>query len=139
MSALVDHEWSNIMQDAAGHRFSSESSESSGAWEALSPATEKFRARAGYPEQHPINERTGEMRRYLRTAETDFRASDGLVSGDWPERASGELLHKIQVAQGASKRRADARTPARPVIDATEDHLDEMADRMLVEFGRAVS
>ena len=139
MVDFLDREWSRIMQDAAMRRFSSESSETEGAWAELRDSTNKFRERQGFPREHPINERTGELRRYLDTATIDYRSSDGFVSAQWPERASGELLHKLQVAQGASRRRDDATTPARPVLDATEEHLDELAVLMLRDFARAVA
>jgi hypothetical protein len=138
MVDFLDAEWSQIMQTAARRRFTNEASESDGAWAQLRPATNKFRVRQGFPPEHPINQRTGEMRRYLDTATIDYRASDGLVTATWPEKASGELLHKLQVAQGASSRRGDQNTPARPVLDATEDNLDELATRLLRDFGRAV-
>jgi hypothetical protein len=51
-------EW---LQDRADRRFDDEGDDASGIWPDLSYGTQQIRGALGFPREHPINVRTGEL------------------------------------------------------------------------------
>lgn len=138
---FIADDFEDIMQEGAARRFDTESSEDNGAWEQLRVATQIFRARAGFPPAHPINERTGEMKHYLtsQTGTVTLRSGVDSMSGDWPSKPSGELLEKLSTAaSGKRGQNGFADTPAREVVWATEGQLDDLAERFADDMERFV-
>lgn len=108
-------------------RFASEGDDASGKWAALHAATQGFRARDGYPPDHPINVRTGRLRDFAINTHT-IQATPGGVTLTKPALGADWLTElKLTHAQrGGTTRRGNA-FPARPV--AVVSTTDSMALR----------
>ncbi len=106
----------------AQNRFTSEGDGASGKWAALRPATEDIREFLGYPRAHPINKRSGELRKFIGQSKGSAVTMPDGAAMIWPELSrSGDIEDKLEVAQRGSPRGANpwflnARTPARPVV-----------------------
>jgi hypothetical protein len=102
-------------QKRTDSRFNSESW-SGGKWAELTPMTQRFREYQGFPPEHPINVRTGELRDWLGTDEGDRRRTGGMAELTWPGSSPSSLTEmKLETAQTGAR----ART-ARPVVEVTE-------------------
>lgn len=120
-------------------RFVSEGDDASGKWQQLAFNTGRIRRAKGYPAWHPINRRSGALRRHV-TQDYRIRPANGATL-DMPGSPGGrEMASKIKVAQrggyptsGKSARRGPSRpAPPRPVLavndrDATHVTIDLMA------------
>lgn len=94
-------------------RFAAEGDDATGGWAPLAqPATGDYRERGGYGREHPINVRTGELRRWMETEGIVTTASEtaAVLSLPGPQPSQVGAL-KFQHAQlgGDSY-------PARPVL-----------------------
>lgn len=104
----------------AKERFQNEGDEMVGSWLPLASATVTIREASGFPGEHPINVRTGELEDYI----TGGAANPALpIPGvgaalDFPGRpATGELKRKVETAQQGKPASAGMRaTPPRPVL-----------------------
>lgn len=93
-------------------RFNSEGDDAVGKWAPLAPATQKIRASRGYGAAHPINVRTGELRRFVEGASNRLISEDptgAMLSR--PSRASGRVREKLAGAQ-----QGEFPAPPRPVL-----------------------
>lgn len=112
----------DYLKDRALKRFDTEGDRASGKWEDLRPATNDIREHLGYPRAHPINERTGDLRNFIKssTGDTAFVGAQ-TVRLSWPDvpPAQGGLSQKFETAQVGKK---SPGTPPRPVaaIDAID-------------------
>ena len=108
-------------------RFAWEGDAASGEWPRLSEATENIRAHAGFSPDGPINERTGQLLRYV----TEHYDSQQLGLGaemQIPGSATGEMERKIRHAQagaapGENPMFPGSSTPARPVLAVNEEDV----------------
>lgn len=108
-------------------RFAYEGDAASGDWERLTDATQNIRSHAGYPADGPINERSGDLLRFLTQNLDVTQLPDGAVM-QIPGDASGEMERKIRHAQvgakvGENPLFPNSSTPARPVLAVDEDDL----------------
>jgi hypothetical protein len=108
-------------------RFAWEGDAASGDWDRLTDATQNIRQHAGFPPDGPINERTGDMLRYLTQHLDVTQLMDGAVM-QIPGDASGEMERKIRHAQvgakiGENPLFPNSSTPARPVLAIDEDDV----------------
>ena len=130
LGPLTRELFGDIMSEAVQQRFATESNRGE-AWEPLTAATIARRLARGFPGAHPINVRTGQMRSFLiHSTPRPQAASDG-VEYIWPESSGGELYMKMLRSTGA-----DSRTPARPVIDADQTHVNDFIGQAMADFER---
>jgi hypothetical protein len=119
------HDWlmtrvDPMIRARAKARFMNEGDDVSGPWEALSPATVRIRQEKGFPGEHPINKRTGELERYITgrgTVTTTGDVADLFAPGGNPQ---GELVKKIETAQAG---RQTPYTNPRKVLGINEADL----------------
>jgi hypothetical protein len=108
-----------FLQMRADRRFAIEGDEVSGRWLPLKRATTLMRLRQGYPPQHPINVRSGQMKTWITSADGNVRAQHGMADLTWPGNPpGGTMLKKIQTAQMGQ---AYPSTAPRPVIGVGDD------------------
>jgi hypothetical protein len=103
-------------------RFASEGDDMSGKWHPLAVATQQIRAYYGHPPDHPINVRSGDLRSFLISEDSDIKMWGGGASLIHPPQGSASpmMAKKIATAQGGS---SFPPTPARPVIGVDENDL----------------
>ena len=104
-------------------RFRNEGDDVSGAWAPLKPYTVQQRESAGFPGEHPINHRTGEMERYIAQGSRTFMVAATQATMRMPGRGNASFNQKLKVAQQGA---AYPRTVARPVIGMNERDLAVM-------------
>lgn len=104
-------------------RFRNEGDDVSGAWAPLKPYTVEQRESAGFPGEHPINHRTGEMERYIAQGSRTFMLGAQQATMRMPGRGNATFNKKLAVAQRGA---AFPRTVARPVIGMNERDLGVM-------------
>ena len=105
----------------ARQRFRDEGDDVTGKWAPLQEATWNWRMNDGYPPEHPINKRTGELEDYVTQSPHDLHYHTiGAVLTMPGIRPSGELKDKVTTAQSG---RADPNTRPRPVIGMNERDL----------------
>lgn len=100
------------MRRRAAERFAAEGDEASGTWQPLKDATVEIREKAGFPGEHPINKRTGELEAFMTRGNIDYTIQGNAASMFFPGRTSGELAEKVKTAQRGKEKPA---TVARPV------------------------
>ena len=121
-----------ILRRRARERFATEGDSAvGGPWEALKDSTNDIREHAGFPRNHPINRRMGDLERYITNARNEFT-----VGGDWaaffmPGRwGTKKQKAAFRTAQGGSPaghympkgwglkgtKPSPSATPARPVV-----------------------
>ena len=110
------------LQGRAQDRFAGEGDDVVGKWAPLEPATNTLRRAAGFPEEHPINRRTGELERYIVGGGWDVTASTTLSVLTYPggPEPSGTLGDKMRTAQQGA---ATPPTVPRPVVGVNEADL----------------
>jgi len=107
------------IRSRAGARFNSEGDDVSGEWAPLSSATVRIRESLGFPGEHPINRRTGELEDFITQHRSLVVAIGGGASLVAPgSQPTGELRDKLERAQ-----QGDDRAPARPVLGMNEQDL----------------
>lgn len=111
-------------------RFNSEGDDVSGAWHPLEQATQQIRAAYGYPPDHPINMRTGKMRTFLTTTQSDVKMTGmGAELTHPPLTADAVMNKKIATAQMGSP---SPSTPARPVVGLNDNDLLFITSELVV-------
>lgn len=116
------------LQEITGINFAHETSRDGQAWEPLHDATNAIREQDGYSPEHPINERTGELREWLTNSHGDVAPGLDGAELTWPSEGDPDAERKLQVAQQGSKRGENPLFPSsatnpRPVIGAGEVDL----------------
>jgi hypothetical protein len=114
------------LQARAATRFGGEGDSASGRWKPLSELTNEWRALQGYPEEHPINERSGAFRQWLTHEADGTFMPMGMSAGTyyWPGvhlPYDDYITAKLKVSQvgskpGENKLFPGSSTPARPVV-----------------------
>ncbi len=120
------------LQERLEHRFGEEGDDASGAWDDLSLTTRRIRHEEGFPAAHPINVRTGSLRRWLVGAEEKVvpRGSSGdgasmtFPGDDPPDTQTKKKLKVAQRGEAHNAMFAGAYTPARPVLAVNEVDLE---------------
>lgn len=115
----------DILRDRAEMRFANEGDDVSGKWAELKPFTVGARRRAGFPGEHPINERTGALKDWITGDEGDAelvgaQSARLTFPGDTPA-GNLQLDTKLRVAQ---RGQADPATVPRPVLGVNRVDLE---------------
>jgi hypothetical protein len=115
------------MQDQIIGRFAIEGDKDSGPWDPLAPTTERIRDNLGFPPDHPINERTGELLRFV-LYNRDFSSGSDWASMDIPgDPDSAQLEAKLRHAQMGAEDNVlfpGSYTPPRPVLAVGPDDME---------------
>jgi hypothetical protein len=132
MAAFMGNVVDPYLRRRARARFASEGDDASGVWDPLQPATVMIRESEGYPGEHPINRRSGQLEEYITETPGAVSMDPAFTSLTMPGKpATGTLASKYQTAQQGSTSNPRARnpTPARPVLALdTTDFLFVMAE-----------
>jgi phage gpG-like protein len=89
-----------IMRRRISERFMSEGDSAvGGKWMELKPSTVAFREESGFPGEHPINQRTGELFQKLTNGTNAVTAIAGGAAFMLPGPVSGEMEEKLSTAQ----------------------------------------
>lgn len=122
LAAFLGSQGKEILQHRAEVRFADEGDSASGDWQQLAFPTRRIRAAKGFPPEHPINVRTGELRAFVTGNDGSVSTTGTAARLLWPGEVSGELSLKYATAQRGRNRPP---TPARPVaaIDALDLEL----------------
>lgn len=113
-------------------RFVDEGDTKSGFWEPLHDATVDIRRAMGYSGDHPINERTGELKEWV-TEEFEMMGGDDWAQMDLPGSApTARHAEKLKTAQQgrAVNPLGYGPTGPRPVLAHTEDDLASILMRL---------
>lgn len=106
------NEW---ITNRAHERFDHEGDSASGEWGGLSQATVDIREALGYGDG-PINERTGQLRRWAVSSGT-ITEEEGSIGGIWPgDDPVGQLIPKVEHARKGGISDWGNPFPARPVV-----------------------
>ncbi len=132
-----------FMRTRVAKRFANEGDEASGAWLPLADATEDIRNRQGFPGDHPINRRTGELENFMRRGVVDFamqpNASSMFFPGTPPRRS---IREKLKTAQRGRSRAQNflglGATPARPVAAVSMADMSFFMNSFSFWFGKEV-
>lgn len=108
-----------LLQDRASERFESEGADVGG-WKPLQESTIVKREKAGYV-PIKINERTGQMRAWVESANGRIVATKYAAVLEWPGTPSNRTIgKKMKVAQQGL---SDPYTPPRPVVTVDTSDL----------------
>lgn len=137
VQAFIEHRGLPLMKAQIGQTFATETSPSGAAWAALTPATQHFRRSSGYPAAHPINVRSGAMKRFLLTSHRVEGVVGGVeasIPGVEPTGLLGKKLMTAQVGSKGGKKGGGRTTPARPVLGWSP----VLADQVVTSLSRHV-
>lgn len=142
MSKFLDQEVDPYLRARAAHRFASEGDAASGKWAPLAPSTVAIRRSEGYPGEHPINRRTGDLERWITGV--DGRVTPGESGGDISYlvlpggNPYGEIGEKIMAAQTGNAP-SGKRQPRRPVLAMDNSDLQVVLLMMGNFFEKEIS
>lgn len=135
MSSVLDGPVADILSNRIEQRFASEGDEVSGPWAALKERTNAFREQQGFPTDHPINERTGNMKRWLTGhgfITIDPEGPNYSLPGD--DNAGDPFLNaKLITAQTGTNPTTGGDTP-RPVLGLGEVDAELVAEAIVEWF-----
>lgn len=118
------------LRDRLSIRFDREGDEVVGQWRQLRERTGILRARQGFPAFHPINERTGALRRFV-VSTVEVRESGKGATLTKPRRGgTAELQKKLRTAQVGGVSNSGNRFPARPVLGLGERDTEQVLNRL---------
>jgi hypothetical protein len=120
-------------------RFAMEGDDATGKWEQLAWMTQRIRAFQGFSPRHPINVRTGAMRRHLLTSfRINAMGGSGATLVVPGNDGNATMNAKVAMAQQGGWTRQSNRfggpnrhVPARPVLGVSERDADKVGDLML--------
>lgn len=102
-----------LLQERASDRFMTEGDAASGKWRPLAESTIQRRTKKGYVPIR-INQRTGQMRRWVESAQGRITAVKYAAVLEWPGSPKGSTMkRKLKTAQQG---KTDPWTWARPVV-----------------------
>lgn len=106
-----------LLRRRTAERFESEGDDISGKWESLRPNTVARRKADHFPGEHPINVRTGAMKRHLLD-DMPRIAIHTLGATMWSPGSDGgsETASKVKTAQAGGTTPEGRPVPARPVL-----------------------
>jgi hypothetical protein len=118
---FLDDKVDDFIRNRISDRFTKEGDDVSGAWHPLEQATQQIRASYGYPADHPINVRTGQLKAFLVNSHSDIKTdATGATLQHPPVTGDAAMNKKIATAQSGSSYPS---TPARPVIGVNQNDL----------------
>lgn len=118
------------LRDRISIRFDREGDDVVGKWRELREQTAIIRRRQGYGGFHPINERTGALRRFVvQTVEVRSTGTGAALTK--PARGgNAELQRKLRAAQTGGVAPSGSRFPARRVLGLNGRDTDQVMDRL---------
>lgn len=121
MYQFLDKSVGPWLKGRAQDRFANEGDDAVGAWAPLEAATHSIRRSRGFPGEHPINHRTGELERHIVGSGWSIVSSPMLAELEFPGSVpTGKLHDKVKTAQEGS---SSPLTPPRPVVGVNEADL----------------
>lgn len=127
------------LRDRIVIRFAREGDSASGKWAQLKDVTGLIRRSKGYRAFHPINERTGGLRRGVLSS-AEIRSTGAGASLLKPASGGGrEFQKKLAAAQRGGVSQAGNAFPARPVLALDKDDADWIITRLWQFFEEAVN
>lgn len=131
MAEFLGYNITPYIQGRVQRRFEMEGDDVSGPWAPLADATVRMREDAGFPGEHPINVRTGELERYISDS-TPALVAEPYAMLIYPGRdPGGEMGAKMRTAQSGSD---NPSAPARPVIGLDEADLTYVLTAVALEI-----
>lgn len=126
-----------ILRHRTAERFADEGDDISGKWQSLKPYTVDERKRTGFPGEHPINVRTGSLKKHLlesppRVATHTLGATMWSPGGD----GGGDTANKVKIAQQGGKTPEGWPVPARPVLGVGPMDLEVVLLSLAVHIAR---
>lgn len=127
------------LSNRASQRFAAEGDDASGPWTELAYATGRIRMFRGFQPFHPINVRTGALRRHILNSFKVFGAGEGGAYLQMPgNQGTREMQSKIKVAQmGGFATQSNRATgpnraaPPRPVLAMSNRDHDRIGNDLL--------
>lgn len=109
------------LRERAQERFANEGDDAVGQWAPLEAYTVQMRQSQGYPGEHPINRRSGELENYIVNGGWDVTATPILSTLTYPGNApnTSEAVKVATAQMGA----ANPYTVPRPVLGLNEADL----------------
>lgn len=105
-------------------RFQTETDPTGHAWLPLAPFTQEMREAGGFGPAHPINVRTGELKRHLLDNRPNIVPTPQQVTYTYPgDKGSAEVQQKLGAAQRGATQKGYRPTPPRPVLGFGESDL----------------
>lgn len=113
-----------LLRQNTDRNFGSESFDGE-PWQSLKPYTVSERERHGFPGEHPINVRTGQMKRHLLDDPPRI-AVQTLGATLWSpgDEGSGTTAKKVKIAQMGGTTPEGHHVPARPVLGVGPEDLE---------------
>ncbi len=120
-------------------RFGQEGDDASGKWPSLAFATGRIRAHLGFGSHHPINVRTGSMRRHVmssfRVGTFGSKGAQLNIPGTSGNRLMANKLRTAQqggyTKQSGNKAGPNRPVPARPILAVSERDAVTLNDNLL--------
>lgn len=104
------------LKGRARSRFANEGDEVSGPWAPLSPVTAQIRSGLGYPPEHPINRRTGQLERWVTESAPGIIYTPIVAQLTYPGNPpTGTTKEKVTLAQTGQAPKGRSTSP-RPVL-----------------------
>lgn len=125
------------LEKRAMGRFANEGDDAvRGKWNPLMTRTNDIREQMGYPREHPINKRSGELEDFIVRGGGDVVAADDALHVQFPRNPpTEELFQKLATAQVG---RADPRTLARPVVGLSPTDLSYVLTELALHVTETV-
>lgn len=121
MYAFLNSSVGPWLRERAQERFANEGDDVVGQWAPLQAYTVQMRESQGFPGEHPINRRTGELESYIVSGGWDVSASPILSTLTYPGNLpSGSQAVKVAAAQMGV---TNPSTVPRPVLGLNEADL----------------
>lgn len=125
LAQFLSEEGHAVMRRRIDNRFDTEGDDASGIWAALKYPTQQTRRALGLGDQHPINVRTGELKRWILTDEPDVIMVGSGAQYTFPggTPVDPKTAEKFSTAQQGSTNPA---TVPRPVLAMSQVDTDLM-------------
>jgi hypothetical protein len=118
-----------LMKDRVTDRFVNEGDKTVGGWAPLSEATQEIRGSMGFGEEHPINERTGQLRRFVESSFQMNKLGDAVELQMPGPFNSPTIEKKFRKAQQGKAPGSKIVTVPRPVLAVGQAENDMVTER----------
>lgn len=138
LAMMVRHLLIPIASTSSKGRIEAQKTAGGKRWRTLKESTQRVRRSLGLPGiygHYPINKRTGNLERFLQSADGEVAILPEFIQGSWPADVSMDgtrLMYAYHTAQAGSKRWG---TPPRPIVAlaATEIIVLDQMTRLYLE------
>jgi hypothetical protein len=125
-----------LMMDRVRDRFINEGDSTVGGWAPLSEATQEIRGSMGFGEEHPINERTGQLRRFVESSFQMNKLGDTVELQMPGPFNSPTIEKKFRKAQQGKAPGSKIVTVPRPVLAVGQAENDMVTERFRMHIDR---